>query len=479
MVSENDLPVAIIGGGPVGLAAAAQLVSRGLPVKVYEAGSAVGSNLRDWGHVRVFTPWRYCVDAVARKLLESHGWQMPEPEAFPTADEIVGQYLAPLAKLSELAPSIETNARVVAISRWGADKVLSKARQTRPFMLLVETANGTRRDSARAVIDASGTWQTPNPLGAGGLPAEGETEFGDRIAYGIPNVLGRDRHLYAGRTTLVVGAGHSAANALLELDRLAQTEPGTSALWVTRSTDLVRIYGGGDADALPARGELGSDVRQLAESGRVRLVTGFATLAIREVDGRLAVEGQTKDGLRRLGPVDRIIAATGQRPDLTLTRELRLDLDPWLEGVKALGPLIDPNEHSCGDVPPHGHRELSHPEPDFFTVGVKSYGRAPTFLLLTGYEQVRSVAAALAGDMAAADAAQLVLPETGVCTVPVSAFGTLSEGCCGGPAPAAVDACCVDDAKAKASGKSGCGCGGTQTKATARSDDLEIADAAQ
>ncbi|CAH2406010.1 NAD(P)-binding domain-containing protein [Mesorhizobium escarrei] len=475
MVSENDLPVAIIGGGPVGLAAAAQLVSRGLSVNVYEAGSAVGSNLLDWGHVRVFTPWRYCVDAVARKLLESHGWQMPEPEAFPTADEIVSQYLAPLAKLAELAPSIETNARVVAISRWGADKVLSKARQKRPFMLLVETAKGTRRESARAVIDASGTWQTPNPLGAGGLPAEGEDEFGDRIAYGIPNVLGRDRHHYAGRTTLVVGAGHSAANALLELAELAQTEPGTSALWVTRSTDLVRIYGGGDADALPARGELGSDVRQLAESGRVRLVTGFAIVAIREVDGRLAVEGQANDGLRRLGPVDRIIAATGQRPDLALTRELRLDLDPWLEGVKALGPLIDPNEHSCGDVPPHSHRELSHPEPDFYTVGVKSYGRAPTFLLLTGYEQVRSVAAALAGDMAAADAVQLVLPETGVCTVPVSLSGTSSQGCCGGPAPAVVDACCVDDAKAKASGKSGCGCGSTQAIAAVRSDDLEIA----
>ncbi|TIN75218.1 NAD(P)-binding domain-containing protein [Mesorhizobium sp.] len=470
MISENDLPIAIIGGGPVGLAAAAQLVSRGLSVKVYEAGSSVGENLRDWGHLRVFTPWRYCVDAVARKRLESHGWQMPEPEAFPTANEIVDQYLAPLAKLAELAPSIETNARVVAISRWGADKVLSKSRQTRPFMLLVETAKGTRRDSARAVIDASGTWQTPNPLGAGGLPAEGETELGDRIAYGIPNVLGRDRHLYAGRTILVVGAGHSAANALLELAELAQTEPGTSALWVTRSTDLVRIYGGGDADALPARGELGSGVRQLAESGRVRLVTGFAIVAIREIDGRLMVEGQTEDGLRTLGPVDRIIAATGQRPDLALTRELRLDLDPWLEGVKALGPLIDPNEHSCGDVPPHGHRELSHPEPDFYTVGVKSYGRAPTFLLLTGYEQVRSVAAALAGDMAAADAVQLVLPKTGVCTVPVSLSGVSSQNCCGGPAPAAVDACCVDDAKAKASGKSGCG----STQAV-RSDDLEIA----
>lgn len=462
MTTRNDLPIAVIGAGPVGLAAAVHLLEQGLPVKLYEAGSAVASSLRDWGHVRIFTPWRYCVDQATRKLLERHGWRMPDREAFPTADDLVGRYLEPLARLPELAPSIETGARVVGISRWGADKVRSRGRETRPFMLVVETANGTRRDSARAVIDASGTWQTPNPLGAGGIAAEGEAEFADRIAYGIPDILGRDRSLYAGRTTLVAGSGHSAANALLDLARLADIEPGTDFIWTTRGTDLVRIYGGGDADQLPARGELGAEVRELTESGRAPLVTGFATVAIRAAqEGRLIVEGETKDGLRQIGPVDRIIAATGQRPDLTLTRELRLDLDPWLEGVKALGPLIDPNEHSCGDVPPHGHRELSHPEPGFYTVGIKSYGRAPTFLLLTGYEQVRSVAAALAGDIASADAVQLVLPETGVCTVPVSisGIGTASRGCCGGPAEAEVDACCVADAEAKAVGKGGCGCG--------------------
>lgn len=446
MTTHSDLPIAVIGAGPVGLAAAVHLLEQGLPVKVYESGSSVASNLRDWGHVRVFTPWRYCIDQAARKLLEAHDWRMPEPEAFPTAGELVEHYLEPLARLPELAPAIETGARVVGISRWGADKVLSKARGTRPFMLVVETANGTRRDSARAVIDASGTWQMPNPLGAGGIAAEGEAENAGRVAYGIPDILGRDRALYSGRTTLVAGSGHSAANALLDLARLADIEPNTAFIWVTRGTDLVRIYGGGDADALPARGELGADIRELAESGRVSLVTGFATVAIRAQGNRLIVEGETADGLRQVGPVDRIIAATGQRPDLSLTRELRLDLDPWLEGVKALGPLIDPNEHSCGDVPPHGHRELSHPEPDFYTVGIKSYGRAPTFLLLTGYEQVRSVAAALAGDMVSADAVQLVLPETGVCTVPSSALGA-SKGCC------------VADVEAKAVGRSGCGCG--------------------
>ncbi|MER9211472.1 FAD-dependent oxidoreductase [Mesorhizobium sp. M0663] len=452
----EKLPVAVIGAGPVGLAAAVHLIARGIPVKVYEAGNAVASNLRDWGHVRVFTPWRYCVDQAARNLLEAHGWRMPEPEAFPTADDLVADYLEPLATLPQLSPSIETGARVVGISRWGADKVSSKERENRPFMLAVETADGTRRDSARAVIDASGTWQMPNPLVAGGIPAEGEAEFADRIAYGIPDILGRDRSLYAGNTTLVAGSGHSAANAVLDLASLANVEAGTAFIWTTRGTDLVRIYGGGDADQLPARGELGAEVRELAESGGVRLVTGFAAVSIRDANGRLVVEGQTRDGLQALGPVDRIIAATGQRPDLSLTRELRLELDPWLESVKALGPLIDPNEHSCGDVPPHGHRELSHPEEGFYTVGIKSYGRAPTFLLLTGYEQVRSVAAAIAGDMVAADNVQLVLPETGVCTVP--RIGVADKGCCGGPAPAAVDACCVADAKAKAVGKGGCGC---------------------
>lgn len=458
MHAIESLPVAVIGGGPVGLAAAAHLVSRGLPVKLYEAGPQVGANIRDWGHVRVFTPWRYCVDAASVALLERQGWTLPPADAFPTGGDLVRDYLEPLAATPELADVIETEARVTAISRLGVDKVVSHAREARPFVLAVKTVTGTRRDLARAVIDASGTWATPNPLGASGLPAQGELEFADRIAYGIPDVLGRHRDIYASRTALVVGAGHSAANALLDLVRLAEADADTKAIWATRSTNLVRIYGGGDADQLPARGELGADTRELVESGRVPLVAGFAILAIREEGGRLMIDGETAEGPRTIGPVDHIVAATGQRPDLSLTRELRLDLDPWLESTKALGPLIDPNEHSCGSVPPHGHRELAHLEPGFYTVGIKSYGRAPTFLLLTGYEQVRSVAAAIAGDMAAADNVQLVLPETGVCVTSFEVEGA-SAGCCGGPAPERSDACCVADAVAKDEGKTGCGCG--------------------
>jgi thioredoxin reductase len=458
MTPLEALPIAVIGGGPVGLAAAVHLVARGLPVKVYEAGGLIGASLRDWGHVRIFTPWRYCVDPVAATLLERDGWRLPSACAYPTGAELVSEYLEPLAATAALTGIVETSARVTAISRHGMDKVVSRGRETRPFVLSVATEGGTRRDLARAVIDASGTWTTPNPLGAGGIPAEGETELSERIAYGIPDVLGRDRVAYAGRTTLVVGAGHSAANALLDLARLAENDPRTLFVWATRGTDLARIYGGGEADQLPARGELGADLKGLVDNGRVTLVRGFATVALRENNGRITVDGETADGRHQIGPVDRIIAATGQRPDLSLTRELRLDLDPWLESTKALGPLIDPNVHSCGSVPPHGHRELAHPEHGFYTVGIKSYGRAPTFLLLTGYEQVRSVAAAIAGDMATADDVHLVLPETGVCSTRPVAEESEATGCCGGPAPSNVDACCGADALAKDQGKAGYGC---------------------
>src|ERR1700722_3773973 len=456
--SLESLPVAVIGGGPVGLAAAAHLISRGLSVKVYEAGPAVGCNLRDWGHVRVFTPWRYCVDTAATALLDRRGWRMPDADAFPTGGDLVSAYLEPLSATPELTAVIETNARVTAISRHGLDKVVSREREARPFVLIVNVGASIRHDLARAVVDASGTWATPNPLGASGLPAVGEAELADRIAYGIPDIVDRDRHLYAGRKTLVVGSGHSAANALLELAQIAESEPRTSFLWATRSADLARIYSGGDADQLPARGELGANVRELVDQGRVELTTGFAILALREERGAIVAKGETAKGLRWIGPVDRIIAATGQRPDLSLTRELRLDLDPWLESAKALGPLIDPNLHSCGSVPPHGHRELSHPEPGFYTVGIKSYGRAPTFLLLTGYEQVRSVAAAIAGDVTPADDVRLVLPKTGVCSTRSPIQKNEAAGCCGGPAPAKVDACCLADAQAKNLGQPGCGC---------------------
>jgi thioredoxin reductase len=457
MTEHSELPVAVIGGGPVGLAAAAHLIDRRIPVRLYEAGETVGASVRDWGHVRTFSPWRYNIDAASRKLLEASQWREPPLDAMPSGAEIYDEYLRPLTATPEMAAIVETRTRVKSVTRNGMDKITTRGRAARPFALVVETADGTRRrDLVRAVIDASGTWTNPNPLGGSGLPADGEMQHSDKIAYGIPDVLGGDRSVYAGRRILVVGAGHSAANTLLDLVKLAGEAPATEISWAVRGK-IERVYGGGEGDQLPARAELGAEVRRIVESSRVKLIQDFSTTTVDDGSGELRLQGDTLSGVKQIGPFDRIIVATGQRPNLGMTSELRLELDPWLESVRALGPLIDPNEHSCGSVPPHGHRELRHPEPGFYTVGIKSYGRAPTFLLLTGYEQVRSVVAAIAGDTASADAVQLVLPETGVCSAPLEA-----GECCGGPALDA-SACCAADANAKAAGADGCGCTSTQS----------------
>ncbi|MFC7547776.1 FAD-dependent oxidoreductase [Plantactinospora sp. GCM10030261] len=430
MSTVDELPVVVIGAGPVGLAAAAHLHERGLPFRVLEAGDTAGAAVRQWGHVRVFSPWRYNIDPAARRLLDDAGWVAPAEDLLPTGAELVTDYLQPLAQLPQLKPHLRYAARVTAISRLGLDRLRTAGRERTPF--LIRLADGDEL-LARAIIDASGTWGTPNVLGASGLPARGEAEAGAHLEHALPDVLGLDRDRFTGRHTLVVGAGHSAANTLLSLAELAAAEPGTEVTWAIRSANPARTYGGGGADALPARGALGSRLREHVEAGRVRLLTGFSVHALTPTGGRVAVVVRHADRGEESVVVDRIVAATGFRPDHTLAAELRLDLDPVMGATRALAPLIDPNEHSCGTVPPHGVDELAHPEVGYYAVGMKSYGRAPTFLMATGYEQVRSVVAALAGDWEAARDVQLDLPETGVCNSnPADTAGT--ESACG-PAP--------------------------------------------
>jgi len=430
-VADAGLPVAVLGAGPVGLAAVAQLVERGLPFIALEAGDQVGANLLDYGHVQLFSPWQFDVDHAMARLLTPTGWTQPPAAELPRADEVVERVLQPFAALPQVAPSLKLSARVQAVSREGFDKVKSAGRDKAAFLVRYEQGGQVHEMRARAVIDATGTWNQPNPVGANGLQAIGEAESADRIFYGIPDVAGAQRKRYERKRTLVVGAGHSAANALLALAELAKQSVGTRLAWAVRSPALQRVFGGGDADALPARGALGASLRRLRDGGALEFFSGLRITRIERVDGSLRVSGL--DAQQRpvvLDDVDEIICATGQRPDLALTSELRLKLDPWLESTEALGPLIDPNLHSCGTVRPHGHRELAHPEPGFYTVGVKSYGRAPTFLMATGFEQARSVAAAIAGDLAAADRVELELPETGVCSAGPSLEASAS-GCCG------------------------------------------------
>jgi len=430
MNTYAGLPIAVIGAGPVGLAAAAHLIARSLPVKLYEAGETIGANVQDWAHVRLFSPWRYNIDRVSAAILSKHGWQEPPGDVLPTGHDLVEAYLKPLAAMPELTAVTETRARIGAISRRGISKDVSDRRGEHPFALTVDGNEGRRIDLAGAVIDASGTWNTPNPLGASGMPAVGESELVDFIRYGIPDILGAARGLYTGKRVLVIGGGHSAANALLDLARLSAADPNLRLSWAVRGQRLDRIFGGGAADQLPARGKLGSDLRNLIDNDRLTLVKGFAAESIECTSDGIVVSGRGMEGALALDPVDQVIVATGQRPDLNMVRELRLDLDPWLESSRLLGPMIDPNIHSCGTVPPHGFKELTHPEPGYFAVGAKSYGRAPTFLMATGYEQVRSVVASLAGDETAASDVRLVLPETGVCSTQFAPSAEKPSGCC-------------------------------------------------
>ena len=433
----DHLPVVVIGAGPVGLAAAANLAERGLPFAVLEAGDGPAAAVRDWGHVRLFSPWRYNIDPAAARLLADAGWVRPEDDRLPTGAQLAADYLQPFADLPALKPHVRYGARVVAVTRYGLDRLRTAGRADTPFLIRLATGEDIL---ARAIIDASGTWTTPNVLGASGIPAHGETAATAYLDSALPDVLGRDRDRFAGRRILVVGAGHSAANTLLALAGLAEQAPGTTVTWAIRAESPARTYGGEAADALPARGALGSVLRERVESGQITLLTGFSVQDVTAGPDGVVVS----DGTRTV-TCDRIVAATGYRPDHDITGELRLDLDPILGSTRALAPLIDPNEHSCGTVPPHGVDELSHPEPGYYAVGVKSYGRAPTFLLATGYEQARSVVAALAGDWDAARDVQLDLPETGACSsnVPLDAdrldsgqSGESDGGCCGAPAVA-------------------------------------------
>ncbi|MEU4078184.1 flavoprotein [Streptomyces venezuelae] len=444
-IATDQLPVLVIGAGPAGLAAAAHLVDRGLEPLVLEAGPAAGAAVREWAHVRLFSTWGEVTDPAAEKLLAPTGWVKPDAKTYPTGGDWAAGYLQPLADV--LGDKVRLGATVTGVSRAGRDRIVDADRESQPFVAHVTYADGhEERIFARAVIDASGTWTLPSPAGASGLPALGEKAAADRVSYRVPDLKDPAvRARYAGKRVAVIGSGASAFTALASFAELAREEEGTKAVWILRRGISGSTFGGGVADQLPARGALGLAAKAAVDEGHADAVTGFRTEAI-ESDGEQLVL-VAEDG-RRLDPVDEVVVLTGFRPDLSFLSELRLGLDERLQAPVELAPLIDPNQHSCGTVYPHGVKELSHPEQGVYLVGMKSYGRAPTFLALTGYEQVRSVVAAIAGDHESAGRVELVLPETGVCggaglfdqpdaDQPDTARDADGGGCCA-PAPALI-----------------------------------------
>lgn len=494
----RDYPIAILGAGPVGMAAAAHLTMRGIPFRIFEAGHTVGANLIDWGHVRVFSPWRYNIDKAAERLLAEIGWVKPYEEELPTGNELVNNYLLPLSFHPKIEPHLHLSARVNSITRRGINKMRTADRENVPFLIQVVELGVSKTYETSGVIDATGTWKNPNPIGAGGVFAIGELENSHRVAYRIPDILGKDKLHYADKKVMVVGSGHSAINSLLDLATLKTHYPDTELHWVLQSGSLSGIYGGKEEDALPARGALGIRIEKLVQEGTLKIHTPYYIHEILERNGALTIKGYLQHAHKEIEEIDEIIANTGARPDLSILKEVRVQTDPALESVPELAELIDPNIHSCGTVRPHGEAELRQPEPNFYVVGAKSYGRAPTFLMATGYEQVRSIAAWLDGDKEAARRVELDLPQTGVCssdgdtgaaccgTTPstqqketTQSYPTFqndlnietmeklekavlepaASGCCGGAPSTNEAACCKLDEEKKAEGLSGCGCG--------------------
>jgi thioredoxin reductase len=407
----SELPVVVIGAGPQGLAAAAHLLERGLEPLVLEAGDGPASAVAEWGHVRLFSPWPELVDQAAARLLAPGGWAAPG-QGYPTGAEWVAGYLRPLA--DALGGRVLCGTRVTGVSRKGRDRLVDAGRGDQPFTVHITGQDGDERKlDARAVIDASGTWRQPNPAGADGLPALGERSAAGEglVRYQIPDFAAPEP--FAGRHTVVLGAGHSAATAVIELARIARANPGTRVTWALRRATASAATAGSATDQLPERGALGIGAAKAVDDGTVTLATGFRTERIRQDRAGKAV--LTAEDGRELPPADTVVVLTGFRPGLEFLSELRLDLDPVLQAPRRIAPGIDPNLHSCGTATPTLAADLAQPEPGLYLVGMKSYGRAPTFLAMTGYEQVRSVAAELAGDHEAAGRVELVLPDTGVC----------------------------------------------------------------
>ncbi len=414
----TELPITIIGAGPVGLAAAAHLIQYKQKVIILEAGSEVGANILTWKHIKLFSQWKYNIDKAASSLLEKYKWEQPNLEEIPTGKELVENYLIPLSRIPDFQEVIALNTKVISIAKKNTDKMKTANRDNVPYVIYTEHKGTIQAIEARAVIDATGTWGNPNPANSNGVWLESEKYLKKNIFYGLPDILGESISRYKNKKVAVIGSGHSAINALLELGILKEKNPATEIIWVIRKEQVEDAYGGEDKDALGARGLLGSKIHEMVDKGTVEVYTSFRIeQLIKNNNSTINIIGEVKGVKSEIKWIDEVIVNTGNRPNYSFLYELRTKVDFATESVEGISPLIDPNLHSCGTVRPHGEQELRQPEKNLYIVGSKSYGRAPTFLMATGYEQVRSIAAYMAGDIESSEKVELDLPETGVCSV--------------------------------------------------------------
>ena len=393
--------VAIIGAGPAGLESALYARALGHKPTVYEQGTA-GESVARWTHVRLFTPWRMILSPLAQRELARRGGATLDLAACPSGRELMEQFLRPIAET--LGPTVRTQTRVVGVSRAGllkGEEIASAARARRPFRLLLERGGDRSWAEADVVIDASGSTQNPSPLGPGGLPAAGEERLGDQIDHGLPDILGRERARFARKRTLLVGGGHSAATNLLALVDLCRMEGAGSIHWIVRSE---RPYSPQTGDPLPGRRAVEERAAQLV-AGRDALIETLCGAEVESIshDGThfCALLRLPNDAARTI-EVDRVVAATGSRPDLSITRELQVHHCYASEGPMALAAALLGGGASsdCVKVPPVGPQAHRNPEPGFFVAGQKSYGRSTNYLMANGLSGIRDFFRLIEGDPA-------------------------------------------------------------------------------
>jgi len=415
--------IAIVGGGPIGIEAALEGKRRGFDVTVYEADRAGGHLLR-FGHVGLFTPFTMNSTETGREALRAAGVAIPADADLLTAAELVERYLSPLASLPELCSSIREGERVTHIGREGFTKPRGiaatgdRGREAAPFLIRVETPDRvTRFDRADVVIDASGVYANPNATGPGGLPAPGEDRLGDRIDRWIPAMREEARGRYKGKTVFLVGDGHSAATFLAERGALAAEEEWageTEVHWAHRERGGREVFAEIENDPLPARRDLAASANAVARSAK--WLTGhpgaIVDSYVRTLDGRVRVQLRYPSGEERRIEVDRVLALVGYRPDTAIYRELQVHLCYASEGpmdlaaaVLSAGLKTPGQAGDCLAQVAHGPESLKAPEPGFFILGAKSYGRNPAFLLTIGHQQVLDAFSLLGSEQALLSAA--------------------------------------------------------------------------
>jgi flavin-dependent dehydrogenase len=387
--------IAILGAGPVGLEAALAAVDAGRSFTLYESAPHAAGNVRDWGHVHLFTPWKMNVSPRMCRHLETAGIDVPGGDACPTGNDLAECLLDPLAALTSVAPHMRTGTKVLSVARQGLlkhEEIGSEERARRPFRLVVRDANGSERvDHADVVLDCTGTYGVANALGEGGVPAPGEGAAEAYILRHIPEV-DTEPEAWAGKTLLVTGAGHSAQTAICDLVDLAERYPGTRITWALRRAEPTWAID--PDDPLPERCRLTERAAAIAAgaSDLVEVLTGVTVDGVERTGEGVVVTLAHADGSRLTRRADLVVSLTGYIGDAGLHRQLQVHECYATSGpMKLAAALLGQGSANCLEQTSHGPDTLTNPEPGFFILGIKSYGRSPGFLMQVGWSQVEEV----------------------------------------------------------------------------------------